>query len=67
VFLIEDGKLTAPVSTLRFTQSFTDALQHVKGLSKEREVVADPAQELGCAVVPAVHLAKFRFTGRSTA
>ncbi len=63
--LIEDGKLTRPITTMRFTQSLVEALNHVRGISKERELIADPTQELGCAVMPTVHLAKFRFTGRS--
>ena len=63
--LIERGKLTRPVTTLRFTQSLLEAFSHVRGVSKERRLIADPSQELGCAVMPALHLAKFRFTGRS--
>ncbi len=64
-FLVEDGRLTTPVTRLRFTQSVLEAFRHVLGVSKERRLLADPAQELGCAVMPALHLAKFRFTGRS--
>lgn len=64
-FLIEDGKLSAPITTLRFTQSLLEAFSRVLGISKERRLVADPSQELGCAVMPAIHLAAFKFTGRS--
>ncbi len=64
-FLIEHGKLTSPITTLRFTQSLLEAFKRVLGISKERRVVADPSQELGCVVMPTIHLAKFRFTGRS--
>jgi predicted Zn-dependent protease len=64
-FLIEDGHVTAPVKTMRFTQSLLDAFSRVLGVSKERRLVADPTQELGCAVMPALHLAAFKFTGRS--
>ena len=63
--LIENGKIRAPIATLRFTQSALEALSHVKGISKARERVADPAQDPGCVVAPTIHLAKFRFTGRS--
>ena len=63
--LIEDGKLKAPITTMRFTQSMLEAFSHVVGISKERQLIADPAQESGCAVMPTVRLAKFRFTGRS--
>jgi len=64
-FLIEHGKVTTPVTTLRFTQSLLEAFSHVLGISKERRRIADPAQEMGCAVMPALHLMKFAFTGRS--
>ena len=64
-YLIEDGKLTRPITTMRFTQSLLEALRHVVGISKERHVIADPTQDGGCAVMPTLHLAKFRFTGRS--
>lgn len=64
-FLIERGKPTTPVKTLRFTQSILEAFRHVRGISKERRLIADPSQELGCALMPAVHLGTFTFTGRS--
>jgi len=64
-FLIEHGKLTTPVTTLRFTQSLLEAFKQVLGVSKERRVVADPNQDMGCALMPALHLASFKFTGRS--
>jgi predicted Zn-dependent protease len=64
-FLIEHGTLAAPVTTLRFTQSVLEALKYVRGVSEERRLVADPSQELGCAVMPTLHLAAFTFTGHS--
>ena len=64
-FLIERGKITTPVKTLRFTQSLLEACRRVIGVSRARRLVADPSQELGCAVMPALHLAEFKFTGRS--
>lgn len=63
--LIEDGKIKAPIKTMRFTQSLLEAFSHVRGISKERRLIADPTQDEGCAVMPTLHLAKFRFTGRS--
>lgn len=63
--LIKDGKLSAPISTMRFTQGLLEAFRHVLGISRARRLIADPTQELGCAVMPTLHLAKFRFTGRS--
>jgi len=64
-FLIEDGKLVAPVATMRFTQSVTEAFSRVAAISKERRLVADPSTGLGCALMPSVHLKRFQFTGRS--
>ena len=64
-FLIERGRLTKPVKTLRFTQSLLAAFSRVKGVSRERRLVAEPSQEMGCALMPALHLAAFTFTGRS--
>jgi predicted Zn-dependent protease len=66
-FFIEDGRLSAPITTMRFTQSVLEAFSHVVGVSKERQLIADPTEGLGCAVMPTLHLAKFRFTGRSEA
>ncbi len=64
-FLIEGGKLTAPITTMRFTQSLLEAFSHVRGISHERTLIADPSQDLGCALMPTLHLEKFHFTGRS--
>ena len=65
--LIEEGAVTRPVQTLRFTQSILEAFQDVAGISRERRLVADPSTSIGCCLVPALHLKRFRFTGRSTA
>ena len=64
-FLIERGRLSSPLPNLRFTHSILEAFNHVEAISRERRLVADPSQELGCAVMPAIHLAAFKFTGRS--
>jgi len=64
-FLIERGRVTSPVATMRFTQSLLDAFSRVLGVSSQRRLIADPNQELGCAVMPALHLAKLSLTGRS--
>jgi len=63
--LIEHGKITRAVTTMRFTQSILEAFRHVLGISTQRQLIADPSQELGCGVMPALHLAAFQFTGRS--
>ena len=64
-YVIEHGRLARPVTTLRFTQSMLEAFSHVRGISKERRLIADPAQEMGCGLMPALHLERFAFTGRS--
>ena len=64
-FLIEDGRPSKPLRTMRFTQSLLEALSQVVAVSKERRLIANPSEELGCAIMPALHLASFRFTGRS--
>jgi predicted Zn-dependent protease len=63
--LIEDGKIAGPIRTLRFTQNLLEALREVVAISEGRQLVADPAQELSCALMPALHLKRFRFTGSS--
>lgn len=64
-FLIEHGAPSTPVATLRFTQSILEAFSRVLGVSRERRLIAEPSQELGCALMPTLHLAAFKFTGRS--
>ena len=64
-FLIEDGKITSPVATMRFTQSILKAFTNVLGISKERRLIASPTTGAGCALVPTMHIARFRFTGKS--
>lgn len=63
--LIEHGKIARAVTTMRFTQSILEAFSHVLGISTQRQLIAEPSQELGCGVMPALHLAAFQFTGRS--
>lgn len=63
--LIRGGALAEPVTTLRFTQSIVEAFRHVLDVSRERRLVADPSSGSGSALVPALRLARFTFTGRS--
>lgn len=67
VFLIERGKVVAPVTRMRFTQGLVEAFRHVLGVSRERRLVADPSTSVGSSLVPTLHLARFKFTGRSGA
>lgn len=59
-FWIENGKIRYPVKNLRFTESMLSAFSAVEAMS--RELSLEPAM-LGGAVVPAVKIASFRFTG----
>ena len=59
-FLVEGGKLVGPVRNLRYTQSYLDALAGVQAVSRERKAVRG---FLGAAVVPALRIAGWTFTG----
>lgn len=65
VWLVEDGRIVRPVRNLRFTQSYLDALAPgaVLGVSAERALVH--GRDGGAALVPALHLAGWSFTGGS--
>lgn len=60
LFLIEDGRVTGPVRNLRFTQSYLDALAGVSAVGSERLAVKGL---IGAAVVPAVRIDAWDFTG----
>jgi PmbA protein len=55
-FLIENGKITSPVSNLRYTDSMLSALKEIPLISSELEIVED-------VTTPAMKLEKLRFTG----
>jgi len=63
VWLIEDGRIVRPITNLRFTQSFVDAL----GPGAVRGIGSDPAIILGgwdsIFLVPSLHLGSWNFTG----
>jgi len=59
-FLIEDGKLTTPISTVRYTQSLLDAFNAITAISKERTKV----NGMGIMLVPAVRIEGFHFTSK---
>ena len=59
-FLVEDGKIVAPVRNLRFTQSYPEALACVVGVSRARRTLKG---FLGGVVVPAIRVEAFTFTG----
>jgi PmbA protein len=59
-FLVEGGKIVGPVRNLRFTQSYLDALAGVSGVSSSRKTIRG---FLGAAVVPALRIDAWTFTG----
>ncbi len=59
-FLVEGGKIVGPVRNLRYTQSYLDALAGVSAVSRERKAIRG---FLGAAVVPALRIDAWTFTG----
>jgi PmbA protein len=59
-FLVEGGKITGPVRNLRYTQSYLDALAAVTAVGRERKTLRG---FLGSAVVPALRIDAWTFTG----
>ena len=59
-FLVEGGKLVGPVRNLRYTQSYLEALGGVSAVSSSRKTVRG---FLGAAVVPALRIDGWTFTG----
>jgi predicted Zn-dependent protease len=59
-FLVEGGKCVGPVRNLRFTQSYLRALGGVVAVGRERKTLRG---FLGAAVVPALRIEAFTFTG----
>jgi len=59
-FLVEDGRIVGPVRNLRFTQSYLDALAGVSAVGSSRKTIKG---FLGGAVVPAVRIDAWTFTG----
>lgn len=65
VWLVEDGRIVRPVTNLRFTQSFVDALGPggVRGVGSDLTLVGGATFGFGAYVVPSLHLAAWNFTG----
>jgi len=60
-FLIENGKLTKPIATVRFTESLLDAFNAITAISKERTLVAG---YMGATLAPAARIEGFHFTSK---
>jgi predicted Zn-dependent protease len=63
-FLIEDGKIVAPVHNLRFTQSYLEAMNHVEAIGRDWKLLSGFG---GSCRVPALKIHNWNFTGSSTA
>jgi predicted Zn-dependent protease len=59
-FLIEDGKIVAPVNNLRFTQSYLEAMNHVEAIGSTSMLMPSFG---GCCRVPALKVRGWNFTG----
>jgi predicted Zn-dependent protease len=59
-FLIEDGKIVAPVRNLRFTQSYLEAMNQVDLIGRESRLLPS---FLGSCRVPALKIRGWNFTG----
>ena len=64
VFLVENGKVQAPVENIRFEESIPEALKRVEAMSESR-LVFDPLSFSlpSGVVVPAMKIKQFRFVG----
>ena len=65
VWLVEDGRIVRPVTNLRFTQSYLEALAPgaVRGIGSDATLVGGGIFGFGAYVVPSLHLAAWSFTG----
>jgi len=63
VWLIEDGRIVRPITNLRFTQSYLEALAPgaIRGASRGRTLIRDGWD--AAYVVPSLHLSSWNFTG----
>ena len=64
-FLVKRGKAVGAVKSLRFTQSVLEAFSNVLAVSREQQLIADPAQGFSAVVAPALLLKDFTFTGQT--
>ena len=67
VWLVEDGRIARPVTNLRFTQSFVEALGPgaVRGIGSDLTLVGGGTFGIGAYAVPSLHLASWNFTGNA--
>jgi predicted Zn-dependent protease len=63
-FLIENGKLTKPITTMRFTENMVEAFNRIKMISRERRSAPLFWMDQGCITVPYLLIEDFNFTGK---
>jgi predicted Zn-dependent protease len=65
VWLVEDGRIVRPVTNLRFTQSYLEALGPgaVRAVGSDLTLVSGGTFGVGAYAVPSLHLASWNFTG----
>src|SRR5438094_10182524 len=59
-FVVRDGEIAHPVKSLRFTQSYVEALKNAEAIGETPRVLRSGMG--GATTVPAVKLGQFRFT-----
>lgn len=59
-FVIRDGEIAHPIKSLRFTQSYVEALKYTEAIGETPRVLRSGLG--GATTVPSVKLGKFRFT-----
>ncbi|MFC7440203.1 TldD/PmbA family protein [Laceyella putida] len=59
-FLVENGKIVAPIKNLRMTESVVQALQQIIAVGKESQMIS---HAYGYCRTPALLIDRFRFTG----
>jgi PmbA protein len=62
-FLVEDGKIAYPLKNMRFTHSMLEALSNVEMISRQAKLNISSWQ--GAAVVPALKIKGFNFSGKT--
>ena len=60
LFLVEGGRITAPVRDMRFTQGYLDALEAVEAVGDQRRALEG---FMGTTLVPPLRIGSFSFTG----
>jgi predicted Zn-dependent protease len=62
-FLVENGKVTARLPNLRWTQSMVEALNNVEALSRERRIVGTWWNPVGGTIAPTLKVRGWNVTG----